>query len=428
MLTLHFQKEVPFKTVYVHGLVRDGQGQKMSKSKGNVLDPIDLIDGIDIDTLVQKRTSGLMRPKDAEKIEKSTRKEFPNGIAAYGTDALRFTFYSLASTGRDINFDVGRIEGYRNFCNKLWNAANYALMNTQEQDCGQDGSSNYTLGLAERWIISQLQQTETQILDYMAQLRLDLASQTLYDFVWKDYCDWYIELSKPVLWDDHAAAELKKGTRRTLIRVLETILRLAHPFMPFITEEIWHKVKALAGKTGASIMLAPYPVPDASKINTKAVADVEWVKGIVTAIRTIRGEMNVPPSKKIAVFVSAGTAATQLQVNENSAFLKKLASLESIDYLQSDADAPLSATALFGEVKILVPMAGIIDKQAELMRLEREIDKLKKEIERVQSKLNNPAFTDKAPADVVQKEQDKLTGYAQAISQLTEQQGKIAAL
>jgi valyl-tRNA synthetase len=428
MLTLHFQKEVPFKTVYVHGLVRDGQGQKMSKSKGNVLDPIDLIDGIDIETLVQKRTSGLMRPKDAEKIEKATRKEFPNGIAAYGTDALRFTFYSLASTGRDINFDVGRIEGYRNFCNKLWNAANYVLMNTQEQDCGQDGSSNYTLGLAERWITSQLQQTETQILDYMAQLRLDLASQTLYDFVWKDYCDWYIELSKPVLWDDHAAADLKKGTRRTLIRVLETILRLAHPFMPFITEEIWHKVKDLAGKTGASIMLAPYPVPDQAKINTQAVADVEWVKGIVTAIRTIRGEMNVPPSKKIAVFVSGGSAVTQIQVTDNSTFLKKLASLESIDYLQSDTDAPLSATALFGEVKILVPMAGIIDKHAELARLEREIDKLKKEVERVQSKLNNPAFTDKAPADVVQKEQDKLTGYAQAISQLTEQQAKIAAL
>ncbi|HEY6527351.1 MAG TPA: valine--tRNA ligase [Cellvibrionaceae bacterium] len=428
MLTLHFQKEVPFKTVYVHGLVRDGQGQKMSKSKGNVLDPIDLIDGIDIETLVQKRTSGLMQPKYAEKIEKATRKEFPNGIAAYGTDALRFTFYSLASTGRDINFDVGRIEGYRNFCNKLWNAANYVLMNTQEQDCGQDGSNNYTLGLAERWIVSQLQQTETQILDYMAQLRLDLASQTLYDFVWKDYCDWYIELSKPVLWDDNASAELKKGTRRTLIRVLETILRLAHPFMPFITEEIWHKVKDLAGKTGATIMLAPYPAPDESKIDAKAVADVEWVKGIVTAIRTIRGEMNVPPSKKIAVFISGGSAATQLQVNENSTFLKKLASLESIDYLHSDTDAPLSATALFGEVKILVPMAGIIDKQAELSRLEREIDKLKKEVERVQGKLNNPAFTDKAPADVVQKEQDKLTGYAQAISQLTEQQGKIAAL
>ncbi|HNG59948.1 MAG TPA: valine--tRNA ligase, partial [Cellvibrionaceae bacterium] len=428
MLTLHFQQEVPFKTVYVHGLVRDGQGQKMSKSKGNVLDPIDLIDGIDIDTLVHKRTSGLMRPKDAEKIEKATRKEFPNGIAAYGTDALRFTFYSLASTGRDINFDVGRIEGYRNFCNKLWNAANYALMNTQEQDCGQDNSTDYSLGLAERWIISQLQQAETQVLEHMGQLRLDLASQALYDFVWKDYCDWYIELSKPVLWDDQAAADIKKGTRRTLIRVLEAILRLAHPFMPFITEEIWQKVKTLAGKSGPSIMLAPYPVPDTSKINLQAVADVEWVKGVITAIRTIRGEMNVPPSKKIAVFVSGGAAGTQQRVSDNNAFLKKLASLESIAYLSDNEEAPLSATALFGDVKILVPMAGIIDKQAELARLDKEIDKLKKEVERVQAKLSNPAFTDKAPADVVQKEQDKLTGYAQAIAQLTEQQGKIAAL
>lgn len=428
MLTLHFQKEVPFKTVYVHGLVRDGQGQKMSKSKGNVLDPIDLIDGINIDTLVQKRTSGLMRPKDAEKIEKATRKEFPNGIAAYGTDALRFTFYSLASTGRDINFDVGRIEGYRNFCNKLWNAANYVLMNTQEQDCGQDNSTDYTLGLAERWIISQLQNAETQVLEHMAQLRLDLASQALYDFVWKDYCDWYIELSKPVLWDEQAAPDVKKGTRRTLIRVLEAVLRLAHPFMPFITEEIWQKVKTLAGKTGASIMLAPYPVPDTSRIDAQAVADVEWVKGIVTAIRTIRGEMNVPPSKKIAVFVSGGAVNTQARVNDNNSFLKKLASLESINYLSAQDEAPLSATALFGDVKILVPMAGIIDKQAELARLDKEIDKLKKEVERVQAKLSNPAFTDKAPADVVQKEQDKLAGFAQAIQQLSEQQGKIAAL
>lgn len=428
MLTLYLEKTVPFKTVYVHGLVRDGQGQKMSKSKGNVLDPIDLIDGIDLETLVQKRTSGLMRPKDAEKIEKATRKEFPNGIAAYGTDALRYTFYSLASTGRDINFDVGRIEGYRNFCNKLWNAANYVLMNTQEQDCGQDGSDNFTLGLAERWIISQLQHAEAQVLDHVAQLRLDLASQVLYDFVWKDYCDWYIELSKPVLWDDFATNEIKKGTRRTLIRVLETILRLAHPFMPFITEEIWQKVKDLAGKTGTSIMLAPYPVPDTAKIDAHAEADVEWVKGIVTAIRTIRGEMNVPPSKKIAVIVSGGSDSTQNQVEQNTTFLKKLASLESIDYLADDNSAPLSATALFGEVKILVPMAGIIDKQAELNRLDREIEKLKNEVERVQGKLNNSAFTDKAPADVVQKEQDKLTGYAQAISQLAEQQSKIAAL
>ncbi len=428
MLTLHFQKEVPFKTVYVHGLVRDGQGQKMSKSKGNVLDPIDLIDGIDIETLVKKRTSGLMRPKDAEKIEKATRKEFPNGIAAYGTDALRFTFYSLASTGRDINFDVGRIEGYRNFCNKLWNAANYVLMNTQEQDCGQDNGNNYSLGLAERWIISQLQLAEAQVLDHMAQLRLDLASQALYDFVWKDYCDWYIELSKPVLWDDHAAADVKTGTRRTLIRVLEAILRLAHPFMPFITEEIWQKVKALAGKSGPSIMLAPYPVPDDTKIDAQAVADVEWIKGVVTAIRTIRGEMNVPPSKKIAVFVSGGIAGTNERVIENNSFLKKLASLEAINYLSADQEAPLSATALFGDVKILVPMAGIIDKQAELARLDKEIDKLKKEVERVQGKLANPAFTDKAPAEVVQKEQEKLTGYALSISQLAEQQGKIAAL
>ncbi|MEY4589717.1 MAG: hypothetical protein RL497_1793, partial [Pseudomonadota bacterium] len=250
----------------------------------------------------------------------------------------------------------------------------------------------------------------------------------LYDFIWKDYCDWYIELSKPVLWDDLASTEIKKGTRRTLIRVLEAILRLAHPFMPFITEEIWQKVKSLAGKTGPSIMLAPYPAPDATQIDPQAAQDVEWIKGIVTAIRTIRGEMNVPPSKKINVYVCGGTDSTEDYVNQNSTFLRKLASLEAITYLPNDADAPLSATALFGEVKILVPMAGIIDKQAELDRLDREIDKLNKEIERVQTKLNNPAFTDKAPAEVVQKEHEKLNGYAQAIYQLSDQKEKIAVL
>jgi valyl-tRNA synthetase len=428
MLTLHFENTVPFKTVYVHGLVRDSQGQKMSKSKGNVLDPIDLIDGIDLESLIAKRTKGLMRPKDAEKIEKATRKEFPEGLAAYGTDALRFTFYSLASTGRDINFDVGRIEGFRNFCNKLWNASNYVLMNTENTDCGQDGSTDYELSLADRWIISQLQLAEKTLLDHIQHLRLDLASQVLYDFIWKDYCDWYIELSKPVLWDESAAANIKKGTRRTLIRVLETILRLAHPFMPFITEEIWQKVKTLAGKTGPTLMLQPYPAPQDSKIDASAFADIEWVKGVIMGIRTIRGEMNIAASKKITVLLSGGDPTDTERLNQNSTFLKKLAGLEKITYLENAEQAPLSATALSGKLSILVPMAGLIDKQAEIARLTKEIDRLNKESEKIWHKLNNPSFTDKAPADVVNKEKEKLSMAQEAAEKLKEQQEKIAAL
>ncbi len=428
MLTLHFKEEVPFNTVYVHGLVRDGQGQKMSKSKGNVLDPIDLIDGIDLETLVAKRTSNLLRPNDAPKIEKATRKEFPEGIAPYGTDALRYTFYSLASTGRDINFDVGRIEGFRNFCNKLWNASNYVLMNCEEQDCGQDGSGDYSLSLADRWIVSQLQVVEKSIIEHLDNLRLDLASQALYDFIWKYYCDWYIELSKPVLWDDNAASAQKKGTRRTLIRVLETILRLAHPFIPFITEEIWQKVKTLAGTTGDTIMLAPYPVPNPSKIDTQAMSDIDWVKGVILGVRNIRGEMNVSPSKKMQVLVANGTANDQRLVTENNAFLRKLAQLESIEYLQDKSTAPLSATALVGNLEILVPMAGIIDKNAEIARLNKEIEKLEKNAEQILAKLSNPSFTDKAPAEVVAKEQERLAAAQTAAAKLREQAVKIAEL
>ena len=302
MLTLYFKKEIPFKTVYVHGLVRDSQGQKMSKSKGNVLDPIDLIDGIDLETLVTKRTSGMQLPKLKTKIEKQTRKEFPEGIAPYGTDALRFTYYSLASTGRDINFDVGRIEGFRNFCNKLWNASNYVLMNIEGHDVGADNSTDFELTLADRWIISRLQDVEKAVEEGFASYRLDLASQAIYDFIWKDYCDWYLELTKPVLWNEDENPAIKKGTRRTLVRVLETVLRLSHPLMPFITEEIWQRIKGFAGAEGESIMLAAYPEHDDSKINPQAVADIEWLKAAILGVRNIRGEMNVSPSKKLPIF------------------------------------------------------------------------------------------------------------------------------
>ncbi|GAA6153349.1 valine--tRNA ligase [Pseudoteredinibacter isoporae] len=424
MLTLHFRDEIPFHTVYVHGLVRDGQGQKMSKSKGNVLDPIDLIDGIDLEALVKKRTTGMMNPKAASKIEKQTRKEFPDGLAAYGTDALRYTYYSLASTGRDIKFDVGRIEGFRNFCNKIWNASRYVLMNTE----GHDLSGDVELSLADRWIIAKLQQTEKAVQEGIESYRFDLASQALYDFIWNEYCDWYLELSKPVLWNEEASAELQRGTRRTLVRVLETTLRLAHPLMPFITEEIWQRIKGIAGVEGDTIMLAEYPLADDSKIDEQALADIEWVKGVVVGIRNIRGEMNISPAKNLPLYFANGSNEDQRRLEDNRQFLLKLASLESITWLNPGDEAPMSATALVGDMDILVPMAGLIDKDAETARLNKEIDKLEKEVARTQGKLNNEKFVGKAPADVVQKEKDKLADYEAALTKLKEQVQKIAEL
>ncbi len=432
MMTTHFVKnddgtaQVPFKTVYVHGLVRDSEGQKMSKSKGNVLDPIDLIDGIDLETLVQKRTTGLMNPKQAKKIEKATRKEFPEGLNAYGTDALRYTFYSLASTGRDINFDTGRIEGFRNFCNKLWNAANFVLMNTEGQDCGQNGSDDYTLNIADKWIISRLQQVEKAMADGFDTFRLDIASQVLYDFIWNEYCSWYIELAKPALKNGDAAAQ--RGTRRTLIRVLEAILRMAHPLMPFITEEIWHKVKALAATEGDSIMLATYPVADDSLVDTEALADFEWMQTVIEGVRNIRGEMNVSPGKKVPAIFTAGEAKDKARLQANTVFLSTLASLESAQWQDDASQIPASATTLVGKLEVHVPLAGIIDKDAELARLDKETGKMDIEIKKLGGKLSNPGFVDKAPAEVVQKEKDRLVGLTEQLAKLAKQKEKIASL
>jgi valyl-tRNA synthetase len=428
MMTLHFKQEVPFKQVYVHGLVRDGEGQKMSKSKGNVLDPIDLIDGIDLETLVSKRTSGMMQPKLAKKVEKSTRKEFPEGIAAYGTDALRFTYYSLASTGRDIKFDMGRIEGYRNFCNKIWNAARYVLMNTQEHNCGQDGSDDHQLSLADRWIVSRLQHTEQEVANQLEQYRFDLASQALYEFIWNEYCGWYLELSKPVLMDEQAAKALKKGTRRTLVRVLETILRLLHPFMPYITEEIWQRMAPLAGKTGDTIMVQPYPELNPDFIDADAEADIEWVKGVIDGVRNIRGEMNISPAKAIPMLLKNGDNIDLSRLDKNRQFLMTLAKLESITWLEPNEEAPLAATSLVAQMEILVPMAGLIDKNAETARLSKEIDRLQKELTRIKGKLNNSKFIDKAPQEVVEKERGKQAAQEQILIKLQQQLKQIATL
>jgi len=433
MMTMHFVKDedgtpqVPFKHVYVHGLVRDSEGQKMSKSKGNVLDPLDIIDGIDLETLVQKRTTGLMQPQMADEIERRTRKEFPDGIASYGTDALRFTFCSLASTGRDIKFDMGRVEGFRNFCNKIWNAARYVLMNTEGKDCGVNNEP-VELTLADRWIISRLQHAEQEVTRMLEQFRFDLAAQAIYEFIWNEYCDWYLELSKPVLWDESAPAERQRGTRRTLVRVLEAALRLAHPFMPFITEEIWQRVAPLAGKQGDTIMLQPYPEADASSVDQQALADIEWLQGVIIGVRNIRGEMDISPAKPIPVLFRNGNAEDKRRLEENSRFLKTLAKLESIQWLEAGDEAPPAATQLAAGMEILVPMAGLIDKDAEIARLSKEIDKADKEIGRLQGKLGNESFVAKAPADVVEKERAKLADMNSARDKLQEQLEKIKAL
>ena len=422
MMGLKFMDDVPFKEVYIHGLVRDSHGHKMSKSKGNVLDPIDIIDGIDLESLVKKRTTGMMQPQLAAKIEKATRKEFPDGIEAHGTDALRFTFASLASTGRDINFDMSRIGGYRNFCNKLWNAARYVLMNTEGQDNGID-NDDVELSLADRWIISKLQTTERDVSAAMDSYRFDHAAQGIYEFIWNNYCDWYLELSKPVLNNDNASDAAKRGTRRTLVRVLETVLRLTHPIMPFITEEIWQTVAPLAGKTGSTIMSQPFPIADESKIDVTAEADMEWMMEFITGIRSIRSQMNIPPKKQLPVLLKDSAAEDLARLDANRDFLSRLANLEKIEILEGKA--PAASTALVGKMEILIPLEGLIDKDAEIQRLDKEIAKLEKVIKQSSGKLSNENYTAKAPANVVQKERDKLAEMEQALTQLQQQRSSL---
>ena len=432
MMGLKFMGDVPFREVYVHGLVRDAEGQKMSKSKGNVLDPIDVIDGIDLEELVTKRTSAVMQTHQIERIEKLTRNNFPEGIPAFGTDALRFTFAALATTGRDVIFAPSRIEGYRNFINKLWNATRYVLMQAEEKDNGllEDGSDNpdIVLSLADRWIISRLQRVEERIEQHSLNSRLDLIAQDLYSFVWEDYCDWYLELSKPVLFNDDTPANEQRGTRRTLVRMLETILRLNHPIIPFITEECWQHVAPLAGKSGDSIMIQPYPESDSSKIDEKAESDLEWVKTLISGVRRIRSEMDIPPGKPLSLLLQNASDSDKSLYNDNQTFIEALAKIESSEWLSDDDNAPESATALVGEMKILIPLAGLIDKDAELARLEKEIGKLQANVDKTTAKLVNKNFVDKAPAAVVEKERERLAEMTKSIEQFKEQVEKISAL
>ncbi|MGM0542200.1 MAG: valine--tRNA ligase, partial [Pseudomonadota bacterium] len=427
MMGLKFTGEVPFKQIYVHGLVRDGEGQKMSKSKGNVLDPIDLIDGIELEELVKKRTYGLMQPEKAAKIEKSTRKQFADGIPAFGTDAIRFTFASLASTGRDIRFDLQRAEGYRNFCNKLWNATRYVLMNTEGYDTGVDPTAEIELSLADKWIVSRLQEVETEVAKQFDAYRFDLVATALYEFTWNEYCDWYLELAKPILNNDSSDAA-KRGTRKTLVNVLETILRMLHPITPFITEEAWQFVAPLTGKLHETIMLEPYPEADASKIDLEAVAELEWVKKFIIGVRKIRSEMDIAPSKALPVLLAGLNNNDQAWLKNNELYLLSLAKLASIEVLLDEANAPESAVALVGEMKVLIPMAGLIDKDAEIARLDKEMGKLQGEIERLGVKLSNQGFVAKAPESVVAIEREKLAGYQAALKNLEVQYEKIQQL
>lgn len=363
-----------------------------------------------------------MQPQLEKKVAKATRKQYPEGIQAYGTDALRFTYCSLASTGRDINFDLGRIEGYRNFCNKIWNAARYVLMNTEDKDCAtNDDDTDFDLGLPERWIISRLQQTEAEVIKQFAAYRFDLASQAIYEFFWNEYCDWYLELSKPTLWTEDTPIARQKGTRRTLVRVLESSLRLAHPLLPFITEEIWQRVAPLANKSGDSIMLQAFPEPQPERIDAAADADIGWLKQMIIAVRTIRAEMNISPGTALTVYLKNSDAVVHKRMQQCETLLLKLARLDAVHYLQADETAPACATLLVQNMELLVPIADLVDKEVEIDRLNKEIGKLNAELERLQNKLANAKFVDNAPADVVEKERKKLAAYRDTLTKLENQ-------
>ena len=430
MFGLKFTDQIPFKEVYIHGLVRDHEGNKMSKSKGNVLDPLDIIDGISLDDLLAKRTKGLMQPQMAAKIEKATRKGFPDGIPALGTDALRFTFASQATLGRDIRFDMARADGYRNFCNKLWNASRFVLMNTEGHDCGQNAGENgadLEFSLADRWIISRLQQVESAVTKAVDTYRFDQMAQTLYRFIWDEYCSWYVELSKIVLNDAQASEAQLRGTRHTLVRVLETLLRLVHPIMPYISEELWQHVKTLAQVDETTIIDCAYPQPDESKIDPAAVTEMQWVQAVITGVRNIRGEMNISPAKPLPIIMTDFTETDQEYVERNMAYLTRFGRFESVDLSSSD-EQPESATALVGSLKVLIPLGSFIDAKAELNRLNKELEKAEKEVAGVAGRLSNSAFVDKAPKAIIDKAKEQMANAQASVDALQQQIKKISAL
>ncbi|MBF8268928.1 MAG: valine--tRNA ligase [Gammaproteobacteria bacterium] len=425
MLGLKFMNDVPFREVYITGLIRDEHGQKMSKSKGNILDPLDLIDGIDLETLIKKRTTGLMQPREAPKITAATRSQFPDGIQAYGTDAMRFTFAALASNTRDINFDTGRIGGYRNFCNKLWNATRYVMLSVD--NAGLDlTAGDKTYGLAERWINTRLAQTITQVIEGMQAYRFDLAAQAIHEFTWDEYCDWYLELSKTTLTDQQAPEAAVRGTLYTLVNNLEVLLRLLHPFMPFITEELWQKLLPVLKQQQDTIMLQHYPAVTDLDTDPTTLDEIAWIKAFIIGVRRIRAERDIPPGKKLPVRVQGGNAVEQTWLERNRLYLLALARLESIATTASEPED--AAVALAGEMTLLVPLAELINFADELRKLEKELDRLDNERQRTADKLNNQNFIGRAPPAIVQKERDKLNEMTDAIGKLKAQYARIEKL
>ena len=423
MMTDHFTGQVPFTDVYITGLVRDKDGQKMSKSKGNVLDPIDIIDGIGIDALIAKRTSGLMQPQMAAKIDKATRKEFPDGIPAFGADALRFTFASLATHGRDIKFDLNRAEGYKNFCNKLWNAARFVLMNCE--GLAPRGAPQPRTD-AERWILSRLARAVHEVEGQFAAYRFDLAAQAMYDFTWNEYCDWFLELSKPALLD--GTSEAAVSTRHTLLYVLERLLRLLHPLIPFVTEEIWHSVAPKLGIAGDSISTQPYPeAPPIATEASAAEADIEWLKLVVSQLRRIRSELNLSPAKSISLLLENGRDSDRERVIRFDSQLRFLARIELVSWLEpgGHAVAGACATGVVGDLKLLVPLQGLVDLSAEKIRLDKEIKRVQVEIGKCQSKLASETFVSHAPAAVVVQERQRLAEWTTQLTALSEQQQRL---
>ncbi|WP_295970241.1 valine--tRNA ligase [uncultured Xanthomonas sp.] len=424
MATDSFTGKVPFRDVYITGLIRDAQGQKMSKSKGNVLDPLDIIDGIDIEALVAKRTTGLMKPQDAPKIEKATRKEFPDGIIAHGADALRFTIAALAGHGREIKFDLGRAEGYKNFCNKLWNASRFVLMNTQGGESGVGiRASQEPVTDAEKWILLRLQAVTAEAQAQFAAYRFDLLAQCLYEFAWNEFCDWFLELAKPALSGDDAAAA--DSTRHTLLHVLETLLRLLHPLTPFLTEELWQQVAPRLGIAAPTISLQPYPETAAMDVAAYAgaAADVEWLKAMVSALRRVRSELQVAPSRHVPLLLQGGQAEDRARIERFAAQLRFLLKLESIQWLDDGAPSPAAATAIVGELTLLVPLEGLVDLDAERLRLDKEIARVAAEKDKSEAKLGK--FTDKVPPAVIEQERQRLADWSAQLDGLRAQRAKL---